>query len=150
MDKFLKFLKTEAIGGHIIRISLAGLLLFGGFTKMRLIGEMDFNIFWAVFVAAIETIAAIGLLVHYKRPVYGMIGGALALLSILLRLLFSLSWVKEHVLHSDSFWSAINTFLGIYNNGLFHITLLLGAGIYCLGGSYKNYIRERITQPWPH
>ena len=150
MEKFLKFLKTEAIGGQIIRISLAGLLLFGGFTKLILVGGLDSNLFSAVLMAAIETLAAFGLLIHYRMPVYGIAGGLLALLAIFIRLIYSYNWVKDSVLGTDSYLNAINSFLGTYNNGLFHIILLIGSAIYCLGNSYKEYIRQRLTQPWPH
>ncbi|MEX2514391.1 MAG: hypothetical protein WD398_15920 [Cyclobacteriaceae bacterium] len=150
MEKFLQYLKTEAIGGHVIRLSLAGLLIFGGFTKLKLIGALEYNLFWAVLLAAIETFAAFGLLIHYKKPLVGVVGGLLAMLSIFTRLIFSINWVKREVLHTDSFMNAVNSFLGIYNNGVFHIILLFGAAIYCLGNSYKAYIKERITQPWPH
>jgi len=150
VEKFLQYLKTEAIGGHIIRWSLACLLLFGGFTKMKLIGALEYNLFWAVLLAAIETFAAFGLLLHYKKPIIGIVGGLLALLSSFTRIVFSISWVKDNILQTDSFLNALNSFLGTYNNGVFHIVLLFGSGIYCLGNSYKAYIRERITQPWPH
>lgn len=150
MEKFLKFLKTETIGGQIIRLSLAGLLLFGGFTKLILVGALGNNLFGAVLMAAIETLAAFGLLIHYRMPIYGVVGGILALLSIVIRLVYSYNWVKDKVLGTDSFLNAINSFLGTYNNGLFHIALLIGSAIYCLGNSYKEYIRQRITQPWPH
>ncbi|NHE58052.1 hypothetical protein G9Q97_14650 [Cyclobacterium sp. GBPx2] len=150
MEKFLKYLKTESIGGHIIRISLACLLLFGGFTKLKLIGALEYNLFWAILLAGIETFAAFGLLIHYKRPLFGLAGGILAILSIFIRIVFSIGWVRDNVLQTDSFIVALNSIFGIYNNGLFHISLLFGAGIYCLGNSYKAYIKERITRPWPH
>ncbi|WP_158860151.1 hypothetical protein [Lunatibacter salilacus] len=150
MEQFLKFLKTEAIGGIIIRLSLVGLLLFGGFTKLILIGALENNIFGAVLVAAIETLAAFGLLIHYRMPIYGIAGALLALLAIFIRLVYSYNWVKDTVLGTDSYLNAINSFLGTYNNGLFHIVLLIGSAIYCLGNSYKEYIRQRLTQPWPH
>lgn len=150
MEKFLKFLKTEAVGGQIIRLSLVGLLLFGGFTKLILIGALGNNLFGAVLIAAVETLAAFGLLIHYRMPIYGMAGAALALVSIVIRLVYSYTWVKDNVLRTDSYLNAINSFLGTYNNGLFHIILLIGAAIYCLGNSYKEYIRQRLTQPWPH
>lgn len=150
MDKFLKFLKIESIGGHIIRFSLVGLLLFGGFTKLILVGAFVDGLFGAILVAAVETLAAFGLLIHYRKPIYGVAGGILAILSIVIRLIFSLNYVKENLSQTNSFLNAVNTFLGIYNNGLFHIILLLGAALYCLGNSYKEYIRDRITQPWPH
>lgn len=146
----MKYLKTESIGGHLIRISLACLLLFGGFTKLKLIGALEYNLFWAIILAGIETFAAFGLLIHYKRPVLGLAGGVLALLSIFIRIVFSIGWVRDNVLQTDSFIVALNSIFGIYSNGLFHITLLFGAGIYCLGNSYKAYIKERITRPWPH
>jgi uncharacterized membrane protein YkgB len=150
MEKFLKFLKTEAIGGHIIRLSLVGLLLFGGFTKLILAGALEKNLIGAIFLAAIETFAAFGLLIHYRIPLYGLIGSALAIVAIIIRLIFSYNWVKDTILRTDSYLQAINSFLGTYNNGLFHIILLLGASIYCMGNSFKEYIRHRITQPWPH
>jgi uncharacterized membrane protein YkgB len=150
MEQFLKYLKTESIGGHIIRMSLAGLLLFGGFTKLILVGALQHNLFGAVLIAAIETLAAFGLLIHYRMPIYGIVGAALALLSIVIRLVYSYNWVKDNVLGTDSYLNAINSFFGTYNNGLFHIVLLIGSAIYCLGNSYKEYIRLRLTQPWPH
>ncbi|MBI0399827.1 hypothetical protein [Cyclobacterium marinum] len=150
METFLKYLKVEAIGGHIIRISLACLLLFGGFTKLTLIGALEYNLFWSIILAAIETFAAFGLIIHYKKPVIGIAAGVLAILSIFLRVVFSIGWVRDHILHSQSFLDAFGAILGVYNNGLFHIALLFGAGIYCLGNSYKAYIKERITKPWPH
>ncbi|WP_439482652.1 hypothetical protein [Cyclobacterium plantarum] len=146
----MKYLKTESIGGHIIRISLACLLLFGGFTKLKLIGALEYNLFWAILLAGIETFAAFGLLIHYKRPLFGLAGGILAILSIFIRIVFSIGWVRDNVLQTDSFIVALNSIFGIYNNGLFHISLLFGAGIYRLGNSYKAYIKERITRPWPH
>ncbi|MDO6438199.1 hypothetical protein Q4534_12315 [Cyclobacterium sp. 1_MG-2023] len=150
METFLKYLKAEAIGGHIIRISLACLLLFGGFTKLILIGALEYNLFWSIILAAIETFAAFGLLIHYKKPIIGIAAGVLAVLSIFLRVVFSIGWVRDHILQSHSFLDAFGAILGVYNNGLFHIALLFGAGIYCLGNSYKAYIKERITKPWPH
>jgi uncharacterized membrane protein YkgB len=150
MEKFLKFLKTESIGGHIIRISLVGLLLFGGFTKLIIVGALETNLFGAVLIAAIETLAAFGLLIHYRMPTYGLVGAGLAIMAILIRLVYSYNWVNDNILRADSFLQGINSFLGTYNNGLFHIILLIGAAIYCLGNSYKAYIRQRITQPWPH
>ena len=150
MEKFLKYLKIEGVGGHVIRISLACLLLFGGFTKLKLIGALEYSLFWAILLAGIETFAAFGLLIHYKKPLIGMVGGMLALLSIFTRVVFSIEWVRGHILQTDSFLSALNSIFGIYNNGLFHIALLFGAAIYCLGNSFKAYVAERITRPWPH
>jgi hypothetical protein len=149
MEKFLKYLKTEAIGGQVIRYSLAGLLLFGGFAKLTLIGAMDYSILGAIVIAALETFSAIGLLYHFKTPFLGIIGGILAILSILIRLIYSLFWMKTDVIGIDSLWGAFQTLLAVFNNGLFYIILLFGAAIYCIGNSYKAYIRERITQPWP-
>lgn len=150
METFLKYLKVEAIGGHIIRISLACLLLFGGFTKLKLIGALEYNLFWSILLAAIETFAAFGLLIHYKKPLLGIAAGVLALLSIFIRVIFSIGWVRDHILQTDSFVDAFGAILGVYSNGLFHIIILFGAGVYCLGNSYKAYIKERITRPWPH
>lgn len=149
MEKFLKFLKAEAIGGQIIRYALAGLLLFGGFAKLVLIGGTFFSFSGAVFIASLETLAAIGLIYHFKSPVLGIAGGILALLSITLRLIYSLSWVKKEIVGMDSLWDAAGMVLSTFNNGVFHIILLFGAAIYCTGNSYKEYIRARITQPWP-
>ena len=129
METFLKYLKVEAIGGHIIRISLACLLLFGGFTKLKLIGALEYNLFWSIILAAIETFAAFGLIIHYKKPVIGIAAGVLAILSIFLRVVFSIGWVRDHILHSQSFLDAFGAILGVYNNGLFHIALLFGAAI---------------------
>lgn len=149
MDKFLKFLKTEAIGGLIIRFSLSGLLLFGGFAKLIFIGEVDYNLSGAILIASIETISAIGLLYHFRTPLMGVVGGVLAIISIVIRLIYSLYWIRGEVAGVDSIWGAIHGIMAIFNNGLFYIILLFGAAIYCMGNSYKAYIRERITQPWP-
>lgn len=149
MDTFLKYLKAEAIGGQIIRYSLAGLLLFGGFTKLILIGETDFSFLEAVFIAALETLSAIGLVYHFKSPLWGIFGGIMALLCIVIRLIYSLSWIKREIIGVDSIWNAFEVVISTFNNGIFHIVLLFGAAIYCIGNSYKEYIRERITQPWP-
>lgn len=150
MEKFLKFLKTESIGGQVIRFSLAGLLLFGGFTKLIIVGALGHQPVGAILIAAIETFAAFGLVLHYRKPEMGIAGGALALLAIFIRIIYSLNYVKETLPASGTFLNALSAFLGVYNNGLFHIILLIGAAIYCLGNSYKEYIRKRITQPWPH
>jgi len=150
MDRMLKYLKTEAIGGHIIRFSLAGLLLFGGFAKLTLIGELGYNIVGALIISAIETLSAIGLLYHFKRPLMGIMGGFLAIISILIRLLYSIHWIKNDGRGSDSIWGAFQHILSMFNNGLFYIILLFGAAIYCMGNSYKSYIHGRITKPWPH
>lgn len=149
MEKFLKFIKAEAIGGHIIRYSLAGLLLFGGFTKLILTGETHFSFVASVLIAVLETLAALGLVYHFRSPLLGIAGAVLALLCILIRLIYSLSWIKKEIIGVHSFWNAFEVILSTFNNGLFHIVLLLGAAIYCMGNSYKEYIRERITQPWP-
>lgn len=149
MDKVLKFLKTEAIGGLIIRFSLAGLLLFGGFAKLIFIGEVNYNLAGAILIASIETISAIGLLYHYRAPMLGVIGGGLALVSIIIRFIYSLYWIKGAVSGDSSIWGAFLGIMTVFNNGLFYIILLFGAAIYCMGNSYKAYFRERITQPWP-
>ncbi len=149
MDKFLKFLKTEAIGGLIIRYSLAGLLLFGGFAKLILIGEINYNLLGAVIIAALETLSALGLLYHFKTPLLGVLGGGLAIICILIRFIYSLYWIKGEVTGLDSIWGAFQGMVSIFNNGLFYILLLFGAAIYCMGNSYKAYIHEKITQPWP-
>lgn len=149
MEKFLKFLKAEAIGGQIIRYALAGLLLFGGFAKLVLLGETYFSFSGAVFIASLETMAAIGLIYHFRSPSLGIIGGILAFLCIILRLIYSLSWVKKEIVGMGSLWEAFEVVLSTFNNGIFHIILLFGAAIYCTGNSYKEYIRQRITQPWP-
>ncbi len=149
MDKFLKYLKTEAIGGQVIRFSLAGLLLFGGFAKLTLIGAVEAHFVGAIIIAAIETLSAIGLLYHFKNPFLGIIGGILAIFCILLRLFYSLFWIKAEVTGIDSLWGALQGILTLFNNGLFYIILLFGAAIYCIGNSYKAYFKERITQPWP-
>lgn len=149
MEKFLKFLKTEAIGGHIIRFSLSGLLLFGGFTKLTLIGDVNYRIPLAVVIAAMETLGAIFLLYHFKRPFVGILGGILAFLCIIHRFIYSLFWVKTQTLGGDSFLEALQLLISTFNNGLFHILILLGAAVYCTGNSYKLYIKTRITQPWP-
>jgi len=149
MEKFLKYLKTEAIGGWMIRYSLAGLLLFGGFAKLTLIGGIENPVVWAIIIAAIETISALGLILHSKNPLYGMIGGFLAIICVLIRLVYSLFWVKAEFLGINSIWEAFQVILSLFNNGLFFIILLFGAAVYCMGNSYKAYIHERITQPWP-
>lgn len=149
MERFLKYLKTESIGGHVIRFSLAGLLLFGGFAKLALIGEISSPIVGAILLASIETLSAIGLLYHFKSPLLGIMGGLLAIFCILIRLIFSLFWMKTEVIGIDSIWGAFQVVLSVFNNGLFFIILLTGAAVYCLGNSYKAYIHQRITQPWP-
>lgn len=149
MEKFLKFIKAEAIGGQIIRYALAGLLLFGGFAKLVLIGETYFSFSGAVFIASLETLAAIGLIYHFRSPALGIVGGILALLCITLRLIYSLAWVKNKIVGMGSLWDAVEVVFNTFNNGIFHIILLFGAAIYCTGNSYKDYIRGRITQPWP-
>lgn len=149
MDKFLKFIKTEAVGGIIIRFSLAGLLLFGGFAKLIFIGEVNYNLAGAILIASIETISAIGLLYHYKAPLLGIVGGGLALISIVIRFIYSLYWIRGAVSEVTSLWEAFLGIMTVFNNGLFYIILLFGAAIYCMGNSYKAYFRERITQPWP-
>src|SRR5690554_4762370 len=149
MEKFLKYLKTEAIGGLIIRYSLAALLLFGGFAKLTLIGGVEDPLLWAIFIATIETIAALGLLLHSKNPLYGIIGGFLAVVCVLIRLLYSLFWIKAKVIGVNTVWESFQVILSLFNNGLFFIILLFGAAIYCIGNSYKAYIHGRITQPWP-
>ncbi len=149
MEKFLKYLKTESIGGHIIRFALAGLLLFGGFAKLALVGEINYPIVGAILLASIETLSAIGLLYHFKIPVLGILGGFLAIFCILIRLIFSLFWMKTEMVGIESIWGAFHEVLSVFNNGLFFIMLLLGAAVYCMGNSYKAYFRQRITQPWP-
>lgn len=149
MEKFLKFLKAEAIGGQIIRYSLAGLLLFGGFTKLVFIGETHFSFLESVFMATLETLSALGLIYHFKSPLLGVVGGILAILCILVRLFYALSWIQREIIGVESLWSSFEVVLSTFNNGIFHIVLLFGAAIYCVGNSYKEYIRQRITQPWP-
>ena len=149
MERFLKYLKTESIGGHVIRFSLAGLLLFGGFAKLALIGEISYPIAGTILLASIETLSAIGLLYHFKIPFLGIVGGFLAIFCILIRLIFSLFWMKTEMVGIESIWGAFHVVLSVFNNGLFFIMLLLGAAVYCMGNSYKAYIRQRITQPWP-
>ena len=78
-----------------------------------------------------------------------MIGGFLAIICVLIRLVYSLFWVKAEVLGINSIWEAFQVILSLFNNGLFFIILLFGAAVYCMGNSYKAYIHERITQPWP-
>lgn len=149
MEKLLKLLKAEAIGGQIIRYSLAGLLLFGGFAKLVLIGGTYFSFLESVFIASLETLSAIGLIYHFRSPLLGIVGGILALVCITIRLIYSLSWIKKEIIGVNSLWDSIEIILTTFNNGIFHIILLFGAAIYCTGSSYKNYFRERITQPWP-
>lgn len=149
MEKLLKLLKAEAIGGQIIRYSLAGLLLFGGFAKLVLIGGTYFSFLESVFIASLETLSAIGLIYHFRSPLLGIVGGILALVCITIRMIYSLSWIKKEIIGVNSLWDAVEIILTTFNNGLFHIILLCGAAIYCTGNSYKNYFRERITQPWP-
>ena len=149
MEKFLKFLKTEAIGGHIIRLSLSGLLLFGGFAKLTLIGEVNYGVSLAVIIASMETLGAIFLLYHFRRPFVGILGGILAFLCIIHRLFYALFWIKSQNFGEDSILEAFGLLISTFNNGLFHILILLGAAIYCMGNSYKLYIKTGITQPWP-
>lgn len=149
MEKLLKLLKAEAIGGQIIRYSLAGLLLFGGFAKLVLIGGTYFSFLESVFIASLETLSAIGLIYHFRSPLLGIVGGILALVCITIRLIYSLSWIKKEIIGVNSLWDSIEIILTTFNNGVFHIILLFGAAIYCTGNSYKNYFKERITQPWP-
>ena len=149
MEKFLKYLKTESIGGHVIRFSLAGLLLFGGFAKLALVGDINSPLVGAILLASLETLSAIGLLYHFKIPLLGIFGGFLAIVCILIRLIFSLFWMKTEIIGIESIWGALHTVWYVFNNGLFFIILLFGAAVYCMGNSYKAYIRQRITQPWP-
>lgn len=149
MEKLLKLLKAEAIGGQIIRYSLAGLLLFGGFAKLVLIGDTHFSFLEAVFIASLETFSAIGLIYHFRSPVWGIVGGILALVCIAIRLIYSLSWIKREIIGVTSLWDSMEVILTTFNNGIFHIILLFGAAIYCTGNSYKEYFRARLTQPWP-
>jgi len=149
MDKFLRFLKTEAIGGLIIRFSLAGLLLFGGFTKFTLIGAEGYSLEGAILMAAIETIASFCLIFHFRHPIMGILGGSLALLSVIIRFVFTLYWIRVEVTTIDSLFESFNIMTLVFNSGMFHIFLLVGASVYCIGNSYKDYIRARITQPWP-
>ncbi|WP_143962205.1 hypothetical protein [Litoribacter populi] len=150
MEKFLKFLKTETIGGLIIRFSLAGLLLFGGFTKFTLIGAEGYSLQGAILMAGIETISSFCLIYHFRNPLMGIVGGLLALLSVVVRFIFTLYWIRTEVSSINSFFESFNIMTLIFNNGMFHIFLLIGAAVYCIGNSYKAYITERITKPWPH
>lgn len=149
MEKLLKLLKAEAVGGEIIRYSLAGLLLFGGFAKLILIGETHFSFLETVFFASLETLSAIGLIYHFRSSLFGIVGGTLALVCIAIRLIYSLSWVKREIIGVGSLWDSMEVIFTTFNNGIFHIVLLFGAAIYCTGNSYKEYVRKRITQPWP-
>jgi hypothetical protein len=149
MEKLLKLLKAEAVGGQIIRYSLAGLLLFGGFAKLILIGESHFSFLESIFFASLETLSAIGLIYHFRSPLFGIVGGILALVCIAIRLIYSLSWVKREIIGVSSLWNSMEVIFTTFNNGIFHIVLLFGAAIYCTGNSYKEYVRKRITQPWP-
>jgi len=149
MEKFLRLLKIETIGGLVIRFSLAGLLLFGGFTKFTLIGAEGYSLQGAILMAAIETVSSFCILYHFRNPIMGIFGGILALFSVIIRFIFTLYWLRVEVANIDSLFESFNIMTLIFNNGMFHIFLLIGASIYCTGNSYKAYITERITQPWP-
>ncbi|KEO72753.1 hypothetical protein [Anditalea andensis] len=149
MEKFLKLLKIETLGGLIIRFSLAGLLLFGGFSKFTLIGAEGYSLQGAILMAAIETISSFGILYHFKNPIMGIIGGLLALVSVIIRFVFTLYWLRTEIGSINSLFESFNIMTLVFNNGMFHIFLLIGASIYCTGNSYKHYITNRLTQPWP-
>lgn len=150
MEKFLRLLKVETVGGLIIRFSLAGLLLFGGFTKFRLIGAEGYSLQGAILMASIETISSFCILYHFRRPLMGIIGGILAVISVIIRFVFTLYWLRAEVVNIDTLFESLNIMAIIFNNGMFHIFLLVGACIYCTGNSYKAYITLRITRPWPN
>lgn len=149
MEKFLKLVKVESIGGIIIRFSLAGLLLFGGFTKFRLIGAEGYSLQGAILMASIETISSFCILYHFRRPIMGIIGGTLALISVIIRFIFTLYWLRSEVVNIDTLFESLNIMTIVFNNGMFHIFLLVGSCIYCTGNSYKAYLTQRLIQPWP-
>lgn len=142
-----QFLKTSKMINNILKIEKLGkmLLRFGMFTYLLFIGTLNFN---NTFVSkndwvqsAILFVIAIGtatlLLMHYKKPQLGAIGGFLA------ALLFLITVVYLSYLEISSGVAFAMIFLHVIKD-----IMLTFAAIILAGESLKEMIREKITKPF--
>lgn len=142
-----QFLKTSKMINNILKIEKLGkmLLRFGMFTYLLFIGTLNIN---NTFVSkndwvqsAILFVIAIGtatlLLMHYKKPQLGAIGGFLA------ALLFLITVVYLSYLEISSGVAFAMIFLHVIKD-----IMLTFAAIILAGESLKEMIREKITKPF--
>lgn len=131
-------LKVEKIGKMLLRFGMVAYLLF--------IGTLNFNNSlsstndWLQSLLLLITvlITAILLLMHYKKPQLGAIGGFIA------ALLFLITVIYLSYLEITSGVPIAMTFLHVIKD-----IMLTFAAIILAGESLKEMIREKITKPFP-
>ncbi len=125
INMILKLLQIENIGKTILRIMLSlGLLLIG--TNISAQGSNTAS----SLVCVLLIVIACGLYTHYFKATWGIVFGGLAIITFI----------------SLSIWMSIKSFSAL---DLVMYLLFASAALVATGQSFKEYIRQRITAPFP-
>lgn len=131
-------LNIEKIGKKSLRFGMVAYLLFIGTLNFNnsLISNNDW--IQSTILFTIVLVTAVLLLMHFKKPKLGAIGGFLA------ALLFLITVIYLSYLEISSGVPISLVFLHVIKD-----ILLTFAAIILAGESFKEMIREKITKPFP-
>ncbi|GAB2629727.1 DUF417 family protein [Belliella aquatica] len=131
-------LKIEKIGKKLLRFGMVAYLLFIGTLNFNntLISNNDW--IQSTILFTIVLVTAVLLLMHFKKPKLGAIGGFLA------ALLFLITVIYLSYLEISSGIPISLVFLHVIKD-----IMLTFAAIILAGESLKEMIREKITKPFP-
>ncbi|WP_226390296.1 hypothetical protein [Penaeicola halotolerans] len=121
----LKLLQIENIGKTILRIMLSLVLLLIGISTSTQGANTASSLICVLLI-----VIACGLHTHYFKPTWGIVFGGLAMITFI----------------SLSVWMMFKSF------SAFDLTMYLlfaSASLVATGQSFKEYIRQRITAPFP-
>lgn len=133
-----KILKVEKIGKILLRFGMITYLLFIGILNFTSSFKSNENWIQNSIILFLVIATAILLLLHYKKPQLGAMGGFLTAFLFLITVIFLL--YRE--LSAGTPLSL--TFLLIIKD-----IMLTFAAIILAGESLKEMIREKITKPFP-
>jgi len=131
-------LKIEKIGKKSLRFGMVTYLLFIGMLNFNntLISNNDW--IQSIILFIIVFVTAVLLLMHYKKPHLGVVGGFLA------ALLFLITVIYLFYIEISSGIPISLIFLHVIKD-----VMLTFAAIILAGESLKEMIREKITKPFP-
>lgn len=131
-------LKIEKIGKKLLRFGMVAYLLFIGTLNFNntLISNNDW--IQSIILLTIVLVTVILLLMHFKKPQLGAVGGFLA------AILFLITVIYLSYLEISSGIPISLVFLHVIKD-----VMLTFAAIILAGESLKEMIREKITKPLP-
>lgn len=131
-------LKVEKIGKMLLRFGMVAYLLFIGTLNFNNTFVSNNDWIQSIILLIVALFTAILLLMHYKKPQLGAVGGFLA------ALLFLITVVYLSYLDISSGIPISMIFLHIFKD-----IMLTFAALILTGESLKEMIREKITKPFP-